>query len=519
MKNNFLFNPIKSVIYNLKFFFLRNFYISKEEKGFKIKYESFIYRNHSDKILLIPLMDDVATMKLVKELVEKLNLSNNFTIKYFYVYTSVDTKIDRKSVFRFVLQKIQIFNIFYLNKLCKIYNIKKSDIVISNFIAPKYISTLKNRFKTKNEVLNISYKDINVGELIYDTYLRFRAKPTIDLNDDCLYDIIDYSFNLSQKWEVFLNENKIDTLLIPYSSYIHWGIPSKLAVKNNVNTLTFGSLGYILQQTTLEYPYHSKNFNNYRVIFEKLSNKSERLKLAEQYLNNRLDGLIDNSISYMKKSSFKEDENSESISLTNENFAVIFLHCFFDSPHIYGSALFPDFYEWIQHLLDTASKVPSTDFIVKPHPNGLPDNDLIVSELEKKYKPFKNIKFIPKEISNKQLIAIQPKAVFTVYGTAAHEFSFLGFPVITSGKNPHSKYDFIYEPTSIDELDKLIREVGAYGLPSNYFRDDILEFYYMHYLYYSKEYDISNFNFQKNYSTGDLICSNKISLNNSIYDI
>lgn len=509
---------INSLVLNIKYFIKRSFIISKEEQEFSKNYKSYNNKNHCDKVLLIPLMDDVATMKLVYELVAKLKLADTFAIKYFYVYTSVDTKINRKSLFHFIIQKIQIFNIFYLNKLCKIYNVKKSDIVMSNFIAPKYKTTPKSRFKTKNEILDINYKGINVGELIYDTYLRFRAKPTVDLNDDCLYDIVEYSFDLSQKWEVFLSENKIDTLLIPYASYFHWGIPSKLAVKYNVQTLTFGSLGYILQQTTFEYPYHSKNFNNYRVIFEKLSNKSEKLKLAEQYLNNRLNGVIDNSISYMKKSPFKEGENSESIALTNENCAVIFLHCFFDSPHIYGSALFPDFYEWIQHVLDTAAQVPTTDFIVKPHPNGLPDNDLIVSELEKKYKPFKNIKFIPKEISNKQLIAMQPKAVFTVYGTAAHEFSFLGFPVITSGKNPHSKYDFIYEPTSIDELDKLIREVGAYGLPSNYFRDDILEFYYMHYLYFSKEYDVTNIDFKRDFHKGDFMINKEISITNSIFE-
>lgn len=510
---------INSLVLNIKYFIKRSFVISKEELEFSKKYKSYNNKNQFDKVLLIPLMDDVATMKLVKELVEKLNLSNTFAIKYFYVYTSVDTKINRKSVFHFLIQKLQIFNIFYLTKLCKIYNVKKSDIVMSNFIAPKYKPTPKNRFKTKNEILDIDYKGINVGELIYDTYLRFRAKPTIDLNDDCLYDIIDYSFNLSQKWDDFLSENKIDTLLIPYTSYFHWGIPSKLAVKNNVQTLTFGSLGYILQQTTFEYPYHSKNFNYYRLIFEKLSNKSEKLKLAEQYLNNRLDGVIDNSISYMKKSSFKDDKNSASIALTNEKCAVIFLHCFFDSPHIYGSALFPDFHEWIQHVLDIASQVPTTDFIVKPHPNGLPDNDLIVSELEKKYKAFKNIIFIPKEISNKQLIAMQPKAVFTVYGTVAHEFAFLGFPVIASGKNPHSKYDFIYEPTSIDELDKLIREVGAYGLPGKYLKEDILEFYYMHYLYFSKEYDITTIDFKRDFHKGYFMINKEISITNSIYEI
>lgn len=509
---------INSLVFNIKHFIKRSFFISKEELEFSKNYNSY-KKNHSDKVLLIPLMDDVATMKLIKELVVKLKLDETFTIKYFYVYTLVDTKINRKSIFHFVLQKIQMFNIFYLNKLCKIYNVKKSDIVMSNFIAPKYKPTPKYRFKTKNEILDIDYKGINIGELIYDTYLRFRAKPTIDLNDDCLYDIIEYSFDLSQKWDHFFSRYKIHIVLIPYTAYFHWGIPSKLAVKNNVKTLTFGSYSYILQQPTNEYPYHSKNYNYYRLIFEKLSNKSERQKLAEQYLNNRLEGVIDNSIAYMKKSSFKEEKNFESIALTNENFAVIFLHCFFDSPHIYGSALFPDFYEWIQHVLDTAAKVPSTDFIVKPHPNGLPENDLIVSELEKKYKAFKNIVFIPKEISNKQLITMQPKAIFTVYGTVAHEFAFLGFPVIAAGKNPHSKYNFIYEPKSIDELDKLIREVGMYGLPSKYIKEDILEFYYMHYLYFSKEYDVTTIDFNRDFHKGDFFINKEISITNSIYEI
>jgi hypothetical protein len=37
--------------------------------------------------------------------------------------------------------------------------------------------------KSKNEVLNFSYKNIALGELIYDTYLPFRSKPTIKLED------------------------------------------------------------------------------------------------------------------------------------------------------------------------------------------------------------------------------------------------------------------------------------------------------------------------------------------------
>ena len=81
---------------------------------------------------------------------------------------------------------------------------------------------------------------------------------------------------------------------------------------------------------------------------------------------------------------------------------VIFLHCFFDSPHVYRNMLYSDFYEWIGDTLKVASEVSKQgkiDFYVKPHPNGIEGNDEIVEQLKVQ---FPAIHFINKNVSNKQ---------------------------------------------------------------------------------------------------------------------
>ena len=51
-----------------------------------------------------------------------------------------------------------------------------------------------NDLKSKMDVLKINFLGINVGELIYDTYLRYRGKADLDIKDNYLQDIIYKSF-------------------------------------------------------------------------------------------------------------------------------------------------------------------------------------------------------------------------------------------------------------------------------------------------------------------------------------
>jgi hypothetical protein len=505
----------------LLLFWSRSIYISRDEKSF-IKFLKFLKKNYQEipnsenRILLVPLMDDLGTMKVSIELAYKIAHEKGLKIKYYYVHSAIDSKIDRENFFRYSLQQFQNFNYFLVYKLCRIYGIKRKDIIISNYFWPEFKKTNQFRFDDKKKILDIKFQNISIGELIYDTYLRFRSQYTLNMEDSCLNDIIVYSKNMVEMWSCELDKHPVKSIILPYSSYIHWGIPVNVSLEKNIEVLTYGSFSYVLSSISKEHPYHSKNFHRYIELFSKLKNPNIKRRLAEETLDQRLNGIIDAGTYYMKRSAF-ESKITHQFSPGSGSWCVVFLHCFFDSPHIYGESLFPDFYEWLIHILLLAKELPHQDYYFKEHPNALPENKRIVQEIKDRFSEYSNIIFLSAYISNKQIIEQKPSAIFTVYGTVAHEFASLGVPVIVAGENPQSEYGFIHKPESIKEFDHYIRNFSVVGLPESYRKEEIYEFFYMHFLYYSEKFDASNFSKQLDLNKGIINLPNAVSYEDLIF--
>jgi hypothetical protein len=399
-----------------------------------------------------------------------------------------------------------------------IYSVKRNDILISNYFKVKNQVNQENNFQCKEELLLWENEGLLLGDIVYDSYLRFMQKPTVDLHDRSLYRIVDYSKSMVLKWKELLLSKPIKKILLPYTAYLHWGIPSRVALSSNVDVITYGSLIYMLSKLNNKHPYHSKDHSLYRNIFNHLDSKDRRLKSAQSTLLNRLGGGIDLGTVYMKNSAFHDKTTADFSIDKDKPSAVVFLHCFFDSPHIYGYCIFPDFYEWILFILDAAVANSGINYYVKPHPNGLPGNDAIITELVERYNNCKNIKFIDKRISNKQILEQRPAAIFTVYGTVAHEFAYNGIPVITAGENPHSQYKFLYNPKIPADLNAFISRVGKFGLPEDYDQNDIVEFFYMHYMYYSSIFEQDNFDFSKDFSNGTIFLPENASVDDLMFN-
>ena len=448
--------------------------------------------NLPGKKVLVPFIEDVGTMLVVKKLLNRLAESYDLQITYFYVHCSFEDvnliKINNRIFYK--ICSVLKYNKLKLFKLSLIYDISYSKLRYSNFSSFDSNNGDIN-FLNKFDVLEYKYENIDCGDLIYDTYLRFFSSATINI-DSKLYSLVDYSNKLIKYWDNVFCEKSFDLLLLPYGSYLQWGIPSRVAIKNNINVYYFGNSNYLIQRASYNYPFHSKNYKVYRENWDLLNSKKIKLKQAKSRFENRFKGEI-SDISYMKKSSYSNGLKFDRCG-SNNKFAVIFLHCFFDSPHIYGSGLFPDFYEWLDFLLEKASCNKNVDFYVKPHPNGLPGNDSIVQEFIKKYKRFSNLIFIDKNIDNYSIIVQNPSAIFSFYGTIAAEFAYFGIPVILSGDSPFSNYKFVIKPNSQEKLIEYIQNIGKLDLPVDFEfnKDEILQFYFMNYMYYNQRYDISN---------------------------
>ncbi|MDP4712434.1 MAG: hypothetical protein NWS63_14635 [Saprospiraceae bacterium] len=507
-------NTFFSIFYTIKNIAYRYFLWSKDDNlkhnHFKNLVPNIIGKDSSDREeVIIPLFDDESMIKMVFSFIKNHQIDVKYKLRFLYVLTGID---HHHKIWKVILDKY--FFRYHILKVSKLYHIPIGAIVYSNFLQ-RYHKAQQN-IPTKEDLLAYSYNDIVLGDLVYDTYLRYRSRPAADLQDPELYRIIGYAEALADYWTMALRDKRPAFFLFPYCAYIHWGIPTRVAMKSGINVLVYGSPNYYLAKPTQEFPYHTKNFNLYPVIWQRLSDKEGKLAVAQKRIEERLHGKKAADLAYMRQSAY------EGASVTYQPdsgrpFAIVFLHCFFDSPHVYGDLIFPDFVDWIQHILNFAKRNPQFDFLVKPHPNGIPGNDPIVASFREEYAAYPNIIFLDKNISNQSLAGLRPNGIFTVYGTIAHEFAYLRLPVICAGENPHKMYHFVHQPTTVNAFNYFLENLDTLGLPENYDKEKILEFYYMHYLYFAPGIDAITHPIQNDFHKGTWSMYSQIEIEKLIY--
>ena len=271
---------------------------------------------------------------------------------------------------------------FYIKNNENIYLIQKKKIL--------------NKIKNKKDILNIYYKKIYVGDLIYDTYLRFRNNPTIDLSDEFLQKIIFKTINFFHVFKKI--SKKINYFYTPYSSYIVHGLPSRIFVNNNVRVITDGNNQYnkILSKKDI---YHVENYRKFRDEFSKLKNKNECRKLAQLYIKDYFFNSKTTSIyNYLKKNPFYQKKRSKFKNLDG----VIFLPNFFETQREWGNIIFNDFYEWIFYTVYLIDKY-KLKIALKPHPNINTINKESITVIKEIKDKFPNLMWIDPNESNHKI--------------------------------------------------------------------------------------------------------------------
>jgi len=336
---------------------------------------------------------------------------------------------------------------------------------------------------TKDELIALKIDSIAVGDLINDTYLRYKPAPTVNLSvpDMYLWSIIWQTYRNIRRGKRYFSRVKPKAYLTSYSTYVNHGIPVRIALKSNVPVFAISSnLQQFIKPLSENDTVHTKDPDNYASDFNKLNDQEEKLAQAELALNQRITGSIDNSTAYMKKSAYAQTD----IPVPDVSRAVvIFMHDFFDSPHVYRSMVFPDFWEWVCFTIDTL-KQANIKYFLKPHPNQINLSNNVMEQLKQKYP---DMLLIPPDITNKQLVDAGIICAITVYGTVAHEMAFLGVPTITSANHPHSSFDFCINTKDKFEYADALKRSSSINFDKIEMKNQSLKFYYMHNLNLSDE--------------------------------
>lgn len=402
-------------------------------------------------------------IKKTKIILVEISEKNPFELESVMRVAKAIESLENKSV------NVALFSYFKTDiyyRLIKSYNVNK--IILFNSILFKKLSYLLSgindtrrlfsKIKSLEDIETIRYKEIHIGDLIYDHYIRmndaFSPKKDYELFKLILVAILKYKIATT----VF-NEYDIEYLIIGDKCYLNHGIMYRIAVERGIKTfLPLNELKVIHKDNIYTHFQHPEV--SLEIIKKELENTNFEEKI-ENYFKKRFSGSlnhIDVVTSYKNKKMYSREEIASLFSFdVNKKNVIIMPHAFSDFPHI-AEGLYPDYFIWLEKLLNYAKNIKSVNWLIKPHPTSYFFNE--VGAVESMLVEFNitNIFVVPNDL-NTACIKDVVDIILSVRGTAGLEFGCFGIPVVNAGKGFYSGYDIAIEPDSIKQYEEVILNI------------------------------------------------------------
>ncbi len=333
-------------------------------------------------------------------------------------------------------------------------------------------------WRAKQHSENLRWADEEIdglvcGDLIVDSYLRFRPEPKFDVNDPFVWRLIWQAMRDIRRARGYFRTCKPKIYLTTYTTYIEHGIAVRVAIQEDVAVYGFSNLSHFGNRLDRTHWHQTIDTRGYRQTFESLDHAQQQdcLRRAGELLDYRLSGGIDAATAYMRQSAYATSSGRQLTELTGA--VVIFLHDFYDSPNVYPGFVFNDFWDWITSTIETldAAAIP---FVLKPHPNQIALSDAASEELREKYPA---VRWLDRSTNNAELATAPISCGVTAYGTVANELAYLGVPTICAAAHPHQSFGFSRTARSRQEHADLLVDHATRPLSAPEMKVQAMQFY------------------------------------------
>ena len=359
----------------------------------------------------------------------------------------------------------------YINYNLDLNQIKKS---------VKLFFQLRKKVVSKDKLINLRINKLEIGDLIYDSYLRFAKKPTLDLND-IKFDIEFFKCIATFVfWNDYFKKNKVDSFIQSHANY-RIGIPGKIALSKNIKVFNVNIDD--IYRLSKKKKYLGLQFLNYKKSFNSINNKKKLIKIAQKKMEIRFRGGNGFDIPHTFKHAFKNNSNLNigDLFVKNRKNILISCHDFTDSPNAYGKFIFKDFLEWVEFLGEYSKNNKRFNWYLKPHPNPVNNEDKIIFSILKKYPHFK---LIPAKVSHKKIIP-NIDLVLTCRGTIGYEYPYFDIPVImASNLSKVTNFKFAHTAKNLKNYKYFLKNIPKIINENNINKEEIAEFYFTHYYFY-----------------------------------
>ena len=419
------------------------------------------------------------------------NNSKSHHIAYSYI-SNICAKIYNAEIKSLNINLIN--NNFYLIIL-KLFNRLKifHFSIYSSFNSNSLICIKNNKlkfnkkFKNKKEILNYKLYGVLVGDLIYDSYLRYNELHTVDLNDQKFLEFTENCYNYFVSVKNIFDKNKVKAVILSHTVYLP-AFAGRYALKKKIDFYNCG-ITHLVKLSKKNF--FNDIYENYKKEFNNFPKKEKDIKIAiaKKEIKRKLDGKVSTNMENLKFSPFsKKKINNKLFNKNNKIKILVASHCLMDSPHAFGPWHFSDFTEWLEFLGKISLKT-NYDWYIKPHPNDMKLNYKYINSFLNRYKKFKLINAVTSHHSLKNNIDY----VVTVWGNIAMDLALLDIPVInTHPKGRFTSFNFNYNPKTISSLKKILMNLKKKSnLKINI--NEIYKCFYMHHYEYHNSWLIKDY--------------------------
>ena len=425
----------------------------------------------------------------------------NYSILSAPLFPSIQDKIKW-----FISKKFSLFNHSVYKSFgsseCFKPNVKEKNINNSReFIKKKF-----KKINKKEQVILLKYKNILIGDILYDTFLKSKNLPTINLDSATFKIHCEEFISLCDYWIDYFKIYNIKAVITSHSVY-SYAIPIRVAIEKNIKA--FGCTSrHIYKLDKNQFRMHA-NTKEYKKIFKSLKPELQRwgVETSKKILTKRISGNTDTSSGFfgnVKVSPFNKKKFDSKINKNKKIKILILPHDFYDAVHIYGNSLFADFYEWLDFLGKFSKKNKQYDWYIKLRGDykgkyKISHNKTanIIYDFMKKYP---NLKILPNNFSLHQIKKDKIDFVLTVHGTAALEFALIDGPTVinASQNNPHAEYNFSITPKNLKQYKKILNNLQKLKMTKNKIdKKEIYQYYFMRHIYNDKNWLLDQKNLMK----------------------
>lgn len=357
---------------------------------------------------------------------------------------------------RTIYQSFNITNfVYYRNYLFNIFYVGKALYLTARFYLKQ---------KRIEDLLELEFDGIYLGDLLYDTILRHSAGLYTINNFKFKYNkYVFYAFLHLLIYKKIFSRYKIKYVYLNLVIFIKWGILARMADKNGAIV--------IMAKRNLMKNYKGLDIREgqYRPRESDVSLLKKNAKVysdIKTYLAKRFSGDIhevDATRSFKDKIHYDREKLCKTLSINiNKPLVFIMTHAFSDGPHHSPKEklLFRDYYVWLVETIKYISSIKNINWIVKPHPMSLKyGEEGAVERLVEKFGNG-NVHLAPKDF-NTSCIKDIAHALVTVQGKAALEFGYFGIPSIITSYASYSGFGMAIEPKTKDEYFDALKHIDS----------------------------------------------------------